>query len=782
LKRRTGSRAHCVALAAASGVLALLSSLARAGHESPFYPSFYPQEIRLEVLAPSEAAAGWAKPLVHAYAGSDLFAQGKAPADAAAATSLRALVVLSFDATAGRYAAGRATAAERCAAATRIVPLLDQVHEGYVFHPYPITPYHADYLAHADRALMARSLYQRKASDFEPAFRVRAQGPLAQSLVPASSGLTDWDATVEEVDIDQLAPPEPQGVLGQAPWLKQGWFQTYRLYAQAPAARAAAMRAASDYQRLTTGAYRDEAERVNLERALVAALGADCERVVVGYALRKEYFNTEYSVGVENVGADSQAGLASAIFPRTVKLKDFPWNGWLRVGLAAPPEAAWNPVAGLNDRFGRLLWDAVGDPALLPEPYGGGWIANRGEIAADGTNGPASVPTTALRPELGSGVLHQVGAGKTARQRLRYSLVSSAFHDGSAPAVADILYPYIFAFRWGDAGHSREHVDPEVARSTERIREWLAGFRVITIETRKKDFGSDLVFTYRVPVVDVYLARRADDRWAAGAAAPPWSTLPWNVIVLMEEAVTRGIAAFSRQEAQRRGIPWLDLARDKAVGAKLAELVETFRREGYRPEALKSLVSVDEAQERWASLAAFHDHYGHFLVTNGPYRLDSWTAEGATLQVFRDLGYPLGVGAFDAYAIPLRGYVSSVEDRGGRLTIDADVERVVRSQRSYDIERVPLPGVLAELDEEERPVCAYILSDRAGKVLQARSVRPDPNGRFVIDLRGLTTPGMYTVAAAVVIGGNRVNPEVRLIEHRVAVAGASQRSIVPTIH
>jgi hypothetical protein len=35
---------------------------------------------------------------------------------------------------------------------------------------------------------------------------------------------------------------------------------------------------------------------------------------------------------------------------RTVKLKDFPWNGWLQLGLQPHPSAAWNPVGGFTDR------------------------------------------------------------------------------------------------------------------------------------------------------------------------------------------------------------------------------------------------------------------------------------------------------------------------------------------------------------------------------------------------------------------------------------------------
>ena len=93
--------------------------------------------------------------------------------------------------------------------------------------------------------------------------------------------------------------------------------------------------------------------------------------------MKREYFSAEYSAGIENVGFDSLTGLNSPIFIRTVKLKDFPWNGWLALGVDGRPTAAWNPIAGFNDRFGRLAWSALSDPALLPSPYEAGWMLNR---------------------------------------------------------------------------------------------------------------------------------------------------------------------------------------------------------------------------------------------------------------------------------------------------------------------------------------------------------------------------------------------------------------------
>jgi hypothetical protein len=93
--------------------------------------------------------------------------------------------------------------------------------------------------------------------------------------------------------------------------------------------------------------------------------------------VKREYFNVDSSAGIENIAYDSLNGLNSPMFIRAVKLKDFPWNGWLALGIDAAPAVAWNPIAGFTDNFGRLMWSAVGDPALIPSPYDSGWMLNR---------------------------------------------------------------------------------------------------------------------------------------------------------------------------------------------------------------------------------------------------------------------------------------------------------------------------------------------------------------------------------------------------------------------
>src|SRR5262245_15286834 len=110
---------------------------------------------------------------------------------------------------------------------------------------------------------------------------------------------------------------------------------------------------------------------ITLGRHVVTLLTAGCRKIVAGYTVKREYVNVEFSAGIENIGYDSIAGLHSPIFIRTVKLKDFPWNGWLALGIDGKPAAAWNPIGGMVDPFGacsvsrwatRLCWPHPSSP------------------------------------------------------------------------------------------------------------------------------------------------------------------------------------------------------------------------------------------------------------------------------------------------------------------------------------------------------------------------------------------------------------------------------------
>ncbi len=738
-----------------------------AGHELPFYPSYYPQEIRLEALPPAAAAPLLRSAKLHAYVGGDPFAGGRVPADIKPLESLGGYLVVSFN-SASPVAASRES---RCEAARRIARSLGAAPGLYVPHPYPVTPYHMDYLEHFDLAQSARQAYAAAPSGSSATLRVQAKGPLAERLVKAQAkSARDWDATVEDIDAEGLLATHGlslDGWLGP-PWLKDGWFHAYLLEAPGPARQAVE----ALYRRLVTGAFDSPIARIELERQLVSRLTAGCERVVLGYSVRREYFNAEFSQGVENIAWDSQTGFNSAIFLRTVKLKDFPWNGWLRLGTATRPAAAWNPVAGFSDPAGRLIWAALGDPAMLPAPHGGSWVANRVIPSAVTMNASVGVtiPEDALVAEPGTGAPREIGEGKTAKAKITYRLRASAFHDNTRMTAADAVYPYLFASRWS-AKRSRagNDYDPAVEASTALLRRALAAFKVVRVDSEVKKY-SDVTLTYVVPVVDVYLNTTAPDPQQLAALAPPWSTVPWHVLVLMEEAVKRGWGAFSAEEARRRGVRWLDLARDAKLRDALTPLVDAFAKEAYVPETLRRFVTADEAQTRWAALRQFVQRRGHFLVTNGPYRLDKWSDGAVVLEVSRDVTNPMGVGSFDRFAIPRRAYVSRIVPRVDRLEVYPEIERVEKFLRDYRLVREPLGNPGPQDDPSDLPVCRYVVVSPDGTVAAAGASDERQGNRLIVNLKGRLRPGSYTVLVALALGDNEVNPEIATTQYRVEAA------------
>jgi hypothetical protein len=354
-----------------------IATTARSGHELPVYPSFYPHEIDIETIAPERAAGLLREGKLHAYVGDGPHFSGGLPESIRAVESLGAFVIVSVN-PASPLAPDEASA---CAVARAVVRDLAGQGGDFVFHPYPVTPFHGDYLEHADLADAAKA---RLSSAPAPrsalgSLKVRAGGASVASLVRPEWRAPDaeWDASIEAVDAAELVASSTvamNGWLGP-PWVKAGWFHAALLLADADPAKHDRIEAA--LRRLETHAYGDAVERINLARQVVLLLAESCNKVVAGYTVKREYVNVEYSAGIENIGYDALEGLHSPMFIRTAKLKDFPWNGWLMLGIESKSAAAWNPIAGFTDPYGRLMWFALGDPAVLPSPYDDGWMLNR---------------------------------------------------------------------------------------------------------------------------------------------------------------------------------------------------------------------------------------------------------------------------------------------------------------------------------------------------------------------------------------------------------------------
>ena len=349
------------------GAAAIITA-AWGGHEVPIYPSFYPHEIEIRTLGPKQAAQALREGRLQAYVGEGLNLSRAPAAEVGSVASLGAFVTVRLNPGSARVKDD----ASACAVAGAVVRTL-AAQGDFIRHPYPVTPFHGDYLHHADLAAAAEA--RLSGSDAPIAgVKIKARGRSDRSAPEA-----DWDAEVAEVDAGELMATATFAVNGwlAPPWVRTGWFHALRLLADGERDSEQQQRVETGASRLKGGDFAGLVERINLERDLVTGLTTGCRKIVAGYRVKREYVNVEFSAGIENIGYDAIAGLHSPIFIRTVKLKDFPWNGSLALGTGAMPAAAWNPIGGLTDPFGRLMGFTAGDPALLPSPYEAGWMLNR---------------------------------------------------------------------------------------------------------------------------------------------------------------------------------------------------------------------------------------------------------------------------------------------------------------------------------------------------------------------------------------------------------------------
>ena len=184
---------RCPACAAAA------VTVAWGGHELPIYPSFYPHEIEIKTLAPEQAAGDVAR-----RQDPGLCRRGPELRRRTAGPNPR-------DRIAGLVRRGADQSGLRSDARTRLRPALPPrascarlpAQSGFVPHPYPVTPFHGDYLHHADLAAAAKA---RFSGGEAPVARPEGQGARPSRTEP--SGMVahdaDWDAEVVEVDAAEL--------------------------------------------------------------------------------------------------------------------------------------------------------------------------------------------------------------------------------------------------------------------------------------------------------------------------------------------------------------------------------------------------------------------------------------------------------------------------------------------------------------------------------------------------------------------------------------------------
>jgi hypothetical protein len=212
------------------------------------------------------------------------------------------------------------------------------------------------------------------------------------------------------------------------------------------------------------------------------------------------------------------------------------------------------------------------------------------------------------------------------------------------------------------------------------------------------------------------------------------------------------------------------LARDPGLHQRLVALCQAFARDHFRPLPLESLVTPEEAGERWRALLAFATTHGHFMVTNGPYRLKSWTAGQAVLTAVREMTYPIGFGTFDHLSHPPQAVIQEATREHGAILVRADADIALKAGRRHVVRREPLSRTTAQGMRGVLITAGYVLIGPDGAVTAAGRMTWEKDNRFRLPLPEIVPAGRHAAVVGVYLNGNAPPSAVRVF----AVDGAGR--------
>ena len=454
------------------------------------------------------------------------------------------------------------------------------------------------------------------------------------------------------------------------------------------------------------------------------------------------------------LATDLAGGIAgSQLWPYTLRYKDLV-GGTMKLGVPSLLTEPWNPVAGSNWLYDRMIISGTEDSTLLPDPFTGLYRPQR--IAAAVVTVEQGTPvqktldwlTLDKAPEIRvpddawidwdpqAGRFVTVGErdpdGLTARTkvRVRYQdgFLDRHWHDGTKMSLADVVLPYILQFVRADQDSplfDASHV-PEFKTFKRHFR----GLRIVQRDPLVIEIYSDQIYPDAETIV---------------AARTPGVT-PWHTLALGIRAERSGELAFSSDKADRNNITWLSL-----VSGPSLPILDRHRSEALQsgwvpfPDTLKQYMRDDEAQARYRALGEWRAAHGHYWVGDGPFYLDSVypVAGSIVLKRFKDFPDPadkwLGYAKAPIPELTVDGPMTVSLNDGARFTV-----HVTSGGEPYP---------RAAVDDVE-----YLLLDGSGNLVDKGRARFDETGEWDIHLPSdrITALGAGANRLEITVKSNRV--------------------------
>jgi peptide/nickel transport system substrate-binding protein len=345
---------------------------------------------------------------------------------------------------------------------------------------------------------------------------------------------------------------------------------------------------------------------------------------------------TDQFIANENVDGVINA-LGAGITTRFTPINANSDTNSLVIGVKQIYQGAWNPIAGFSDTYSNQVWLNLYDPGVFSHPFTGKIIPIRTgwEVENFGNDKKISVPEDAIIWDIDNQKWKKVGIDQYAISKITFDLILGDWHHNQKMDMNDILYSIYFLSEWGSAPHENDKTyDSEYSAQAIQNAKTLIGIKPLDDNT-----------------IEVYVDYWHFDEAEIAGWATPWSSMPWEIMTSMEDAVLDGNVSFSRSGAVSKNVNWLSLIvpnDSQIIRQHLIELKES----GHIPSSLQgSEYDWKYFEGRYNAAINWIDQNNHAVISNGPFYLDNYSPESRTITInsFDSDEYPFESGKWEKF-------------------------------------------------------------------------------------------------------------------------------------
>jgi peptide/nickel transport system substrate-binding protein len=449
-----------------------------------------------------------------------------------------------------------------------------------------------------------------------------------------------------------------------------------------------------------------------------------------------------------SVATDLAGGiLSSGTWALTLRYRDRV-GGSVTIGLTNLLTEPWNPIAGSNWVFDRMMMRGLSDTVTIPDPFTGLFWPQRIDFAEVAVQEDVPVIqthdwlTVERLPEIEVPadawvdwdvegqrwitVGEKFPEGVTSRTRVRVQyerdFLTRTWHDGSRFSIADLVLPWILTLE--RANPASPLFDAAAAPAIDVFKRHFRGRRILSTDPLVIEIYSDQIYP--------------DAEWIASARAPELEA-PWHTLAVAMQAEAQGELAFSSNKADRSRIDWMSMVAGPSLPI-LERHLRAARERSHLPYAnvLRDFVSPAEIEERYEALARWYADRRHFWVESGPYYLHSVHPVERSVVLRR----------FEGFHDPADKWLRFTEPRIPSLEIDGP--RIVRKgdAPAFDV-AITFNGESYPAADIER--ARYLLFDGRGRLIAEGDAEPVADGRWIVPIDAAAVDALGVGASSVEI-------------------------------